>query len=569
MGQAMTGGDMDDSEVEQCRRRILSERDKLAAALSKPHEWQAQVLRQLIDENGDTEFGRQHGFARLRSIDDYREAVPIRDYAAFEPWIARAAAGERNVLTVEDPVLFFMSSGTTGDSKMIPVTPSFMRQTFFPFYFALWAGLIDHVPEALMRDDATYNLKFDPRKQYRVTPSGLPHLGISQVDFEGVFGERLIEPGTRAPWRALPVELADDDHVNRAYVRLCLAAQCDLRCIVGFNPALVAALPCQLALWWPRILKDIHDGTLCGQPTMAPNPGRASTLERLATYFGTLLPSHVWPNMRAICCWNTGISSLYMPRVAESFGPNVRVLPAPIAASEGPVALTLDRHATAGSPVVGAALHEFLDADEEIRADSETMNLSDLEIGREYHVVLSHVGGLYRYALGDVVRVVDRIGEVPRLEYAGRRTVSDSTGERLRESHIIRALKAALLATGQEVNNVTCHVEHDHQEKPRYGIAVAPRQPFRPSETNVLAAVFDRVLQDLACGYRDSRRNSRLGKPVFHITPPDAFFREWQARIASGTRPPQAKDRMFTHDGAFWRRLTGQADANDRVAEMT
>lgn len=557
-----------DSHMEQCRRRILTERDNLAAALSEPHEWQARVLRQMIEENSGTEFGLEHDFDRITSIDDYRKAVPIRDYAGFETWIARAAAGDRNVLTAEDPTLFFMSSGTTGDSKKIPVTRSFMRQTFFPFYFALWSGLVDHVPEALLRDDATYNLKFDPRKKYRTTLSGCPHLGVSQVDFEGMFGEPLIEPGTRAPWASLPVDLPDDDHVSRAYVRLCLAAQRDLRCIVGFNPALVAALPCQLALWWSRIVKDIHDGTICGQPAMAPDPGRASMLERLASYFGTLLPLHVWPNMRALCCWNTGISSLYMPRVAESFGPNVRVVPAPIAASEGPVALTLDRHATAGSPVVVGALHEFLDADEEIRADSETVNLLDLEIGREYHVVLSHIGGLYRYALGDVVRVIDRIGEVPRLEYAGRCTLSNSVGERLRESHIIRALKSALLATGQEVNNVTCHVEHGYQG-PRYGVAVAPRQPIRPSETNLLTAVFDRALQELACGYRDARQNGQLGMPVFHLATSDAFFREWQARIASGTRPPQAKDRMFTRDDALWRRMTGQLEVNNRAVEMT
>ena len=103
-------------------------------------------------------------FARIRTFDDYRKAVPIRDYAGLEPWIARAAVGESNVLTAEDPVLFFMSSGTTGDSKKIPVTRSFMRQTFFPFYFAMWAGLVDSFPETLLRNDATYNLKFDPRK---------------------------------------------------------------------------------------------------------------------------------------------------------------------------------------------------------------------------------------------------------------------------------------------------------------------------------------------------------------------------------------------------------------------
>jgi GH3 auxin-responsive promoter len=553
--------------AEQCRQRILVERDKLSAALRSPHEWQNRVLRQLIDENVETVFGRQHGFSRIRTLDDYRKAVPIRDYAGLEPWITRAAVGENNVLTAEDPVLFFMSSGTTGDSKKIPVTRSFMRQTFFPFYFAMWAGLIDSFPETLLRDDATYNLKFDPRKRYHATSSGRPHLGVSQVDFESTFGERLMEPGTRAPWASLPVELPDDDHVNRAYVRLRLAVQHDIRCIVGFNPALVAAMPRQLALWWPRIVKDLRDGTACGQPVTAPDPARASMLERLASYFGTLLPAHVWPNMQAIYCWNTSIASLYMRRVAESFGPNVSVLPAPVAASEGPVAVALDRHATAGSPVVAAAVHEFIGADEDIQPNSQTIDFSALETGREYHVVLSHVGGLYRYALGDVVRVIDRVRGVPRLEYAGRRTLSDAVGERLRESHVVRALKTALASTGLEINNVTCRVEAHPCKNTRYEFAVAPHQPFLASETKALAAAFDQALQDVARGYRDARRNARLEKPVFHVTAADAFFQEWQDRIASGIRPPQAKDRMFVRDDAVWRRLVRQAEANVLAVE--
>ncbi|UFZ04958.1 GH3 auxin-responsive promoter family protein [Bradyrhizobium ontarionense] len=546
-----------DDQLENCRLRMMAERNQLARSLTDTNSCQERVLRQLIAENADTDFGRLHHFSLLGSIADFKKAVPIRDYAEFEPWIDRAADGESNVLTAEDPVLFFMSSGTTGRNKKIPVTRSFMRQSFFPFYFAMWAGLVESVPEALLRDDATYSLKFDPHGRYPSTNSGRPHLGVSQTDFEGIFGESLIEPGTRAPWKHLPVKLADDDHLGRAYARLCMAAQHDLLCIVGLNPAMVAALPRQLALWWPRLAKDIRDGTVGGVPAMTPNPERAATLERLATYFGTLLPSHLWPNLRSLFCWNTGVSSLYMPRLAESFGTNVRVFPAPVAASEGPVAVTVDGHRSAGSPVVAAMLLEFIEADEDILPDSLTLGLSDLDAGREYHVIISQLGGLYRYALGDVVRVVDRLQGVPRLEYAGRRTLSNVAGERLRESQVVRAVKDALLSTGMEIGNVTCHVEQRGDDM-GYGVAIAPRGSFQAHEIGALEVRFDRALQDVSRCYRHARESGRLGKSVFHVTEPDAFFREWQARITSGVRPAQAKDRIFTSDAEIWRRLIGR-----------
>jgi hypothetical protein len=558
----MTGKSPAPSEEEKTfQQRVMTERENLRGTLRTAQDWHKRVLMQMLSENADTDFGRKHEFSAIRSLSDYRKAVPIRDYAGLEPWITRAANGESRVLTQEDPALFLMSSGTTGESKQIPVTRKYMSHAVFPFYFAMWAGLLESAPEVLARKDSTLNLKFDPRNDYRTTSSGKPHLGVSQVNIKGAFGENLMEPGTRAPWGKLPIDLPDDDHINRAYVRLRMASQHDLHCIIGFNPALVASVPRQLAMWWPRIVKEIHDGTINGQAIATPDPERARTLEQLATYFGTLLPSHVWPNMRTIYGWNAGVASLYMPRLAQSFGTRVNLLTAPIGASEGPIAVALDRHPTSGSLVVSAVVHEFLDADEDIQPHSDTMDFSQLEVGCEYHVIMSHVGGLYRYALGDVVRVIDFVDGVPRLEYAGRRTLSNAVGERLRESHITQALLTSLAQAGLEINNACCRVAPDEQAESRlYQVAIEPHIPFTAFETETLANAFDQALQKSASNYRQARRDGKLAAPKFYRTGKDAFFKEWQTRVASGIRPPQVKDRMFENDDAVWQRLLASAD---------
>src|SRR2546421_881744 len=474
------------------RRRVVAERDALRAALGTAADHQRRVLREVLAANAGTAFGVEHGFAGIRTPADFRAAVPIRDYDALAPWIDRAAAGASNVLSADDPVVFFMSSGSTGDSKKIPITRAFMEQTFFPFYYAAWANFAEHFPAVLAREDSTLNLKHDP-VPVGTTASGRPHAGASQIDFGTAFGEPLAaEPGSRAPWSSLPGHAADASHLDRAYLRLRLAVEADLRCVIGINPAMVAAVPHQLARWWPRIVKDLHDGTLGGHPHGTPNPERAAELDRLAGYHGTLLPAHVWPNLELIFCWTTGLASLYPPRLRESFGHRVTVLPAPVAASEGPVAVALDRHPTAGSLVVPAALYEFVEADQELRPDSPTMLFNELTEGQEYHVVLTHVGGLYRYALGDVVRVVDRVAGVPRVEYAGRRNLSDVAGERLREAHVVRALHGALGRCGLEVTNATCRpAPGGPGTAPRYEFALAPFRPFGDTETRALAAALD------------------------------------------------------------------------------
>jgi hypothetical protein len=158
------------------------------------------------------------------------------------------------------------------------------------------------------------------------TVSGRPHLGASQVDFGAAFGEPLsAEPGTRAPWMTLPIAVDDSDHLRKMYLRLRMAVEADVRAVIGINPAMVAALPYQLNLWWPDIVREVRDGTLGCARCLEPNPGRARELDALGEYFGTVRPAHVWPRMRVLFCWTTGIASLHLPRLRSEFGPDVSV----------------------------------------------------------------------------------------------------------------------------------------------------------------------------------------------------------------------------------------------------
>lgn len=557
----MKSADMwtDPARMRSYRERVLGERKNLAAALPYADDHQRRVLTELVERNAGTEYGRAHSFGAIRSLDDFRKAVPINDYSALAPWIERMAAGESNLLSADDPAVYFTSSGTTGAHKKIPVTAGFMRRTFFPFYYAAWAPLIQHYPDVLDRPDAVLNLKHDPRPAPPTTASGRPHVGASQVDLGSRFGEPLsAEPGTFAPWGTLPVPIEENDHLEKTYLRLRLAVTSDVRCVIGINPAMVAALPYQLNLWWPRLVKEIRDGTLGGVPFGSPDPERALALERMADHFGTLRPAHVWPHMRALFFWTTGMASLYLPRLREEFGPGVVTLPAPVAASEGPVGVALDRHGSAGSLVVTASVYEFLDAESDIKPDAATLTMHELEPGRDYHVIFSHIGGMYRYAVGDVVRVVDRVGGVPRVEYAGRSTRSDAVGERLRDAQVIRALAAAAEATGLDVRNAACRVTDPLDDAvPRYEFALAARGEWSEQETNRFAAELDTAIGREAVTYRTARSGGRLDIAAVRRLDGDAFLRDWHARVATGIRPTQVKDRMFRQDPTHWEQLTG------------
>ena len=85
-------------------------------------EDQRRILKELLRTGRRTEFGRDHGF---KDVDDYtafRQAVPIRDYEGFRPWIDRIKEGRHNVLWKGVPIYFAKTSGTTSGVKYIPIT---------------------------------------------------------------------------------------------------------------------------------------------------------------------------------------------------------------------------------------------------------------------------------------------------------------------------------------------------------------------------------------------------------------------------------------------------------------
>src|SRR4030095_1699294 len=92
-------------------------------ACQHPRRAQERLLRDVLQRNKDTSFGRKHGFARIKTLAAYQKNVPICTYEDLKPYIDAELRGQHGQLTAEKPVLFAMTSGTTGDAKYIPVTP--------------------------------------------------------------------------------------------------------------------------------------------------------------------------------------------------------------------------------------------------------------------------------------------------------------------------------------------------------------------------------------------------------------------------------------------------------------
>jgi len=93
---------------------------------NSPIETQQKVLNQLILEGAKTAFGKDHDFEKISTYEEFRKAVPIRDYEGLKPYVDRVVDGEENVLWPGKPLYFAKTSGTTSGAKYIPLTKASM-----------------------------------------------------------------------------------------------------------------------------------------------------------------------------------------------------------------------------------------------------------------------------------------------------------------------------------------------------------------------------------------------------------------------------------------------------------
>src|SRR5438105_3733504 len=91
-------------------------------ARRNPRRTQEVNLFRFLRRNAGSAYGRRFGFAKLRSVAEFQEAVPVVTYDDLEPWVERIGRGEPGVLTTEPVVMMEKTSGSAGAATYVPDT---------------------------------------------------------------------------------------------------------------------------------------------------------------------------------------------------------------------------------------------------------------------------------------------------------------------------------------------------------------------------------------------------------------------------------------------------------------
>ena len=90
---------------------------------SNPMKIQEELLMKILQDNKDTEYGKQYGFKSIHSIEEFRSSLPLTKYDDYSEYIRRMSEkGEKNLITSYDIAIYNKSSGTVGTPKRIPMT---------------------------------------------------------------------------------------------------------------------------------------------------------------------------------------------------------------------------------------------------------------------------------------------------------------------------------------------------------------------------------------------------------------------------------------------------------------
>jgi hypothetical protein len=405
------------------------------SALANPEEVQRRLLLRLLKQNQGCAFGRRYGFESIDNVREYQERVPVVTYEDLAPWIERIKMGERGVLTTEPVLAFEKSSGSASAAKYIPYTQTLRKQ--FHSALAPWITDMHRAFPGIARGCA-YWVVTPLSREREVTPGGIPIGFESDTEYFGLVQQRILRKTM-----AVPPELARVPELeNCIYLTLRFLLQArSLTFISVWSPSFLLILLDRLEQHGERLVRDLFNGRASmGNPVSPKLTGslvrdarQASNLQAMLRR-GRIEPGHLWPQLELISCWTSAASASMRSGVEQRF-PGVSIQGKGLLATEGIVSIPIEQYKT---PVAAVTSHflEFLDED-----SAACRLISELEKDREYSVILSTGGGLWRYRLADRVRVTGFAERTPLLEFVGKEDcVSDLRGEKLNALFVAKTL---------------------------------------------------------------------------------------------------------------------------------
>ena len=555
------------------RRRMRTLGRQFLAATADCRTAQQTVLRDLLKLNGNSDFGREHGLDRATNTEEFRRCIQVSNYEYSRPWIEKLKPGHQAaMLGPDNPLLMFtLSSGTTADTKFIPVSRRFLDD--YRRGWKTWAifAYDDHFVATGQKI-----VQFVSHHEQFHSEGGTPCGNISGL------AARMQSPFVIRFMYTIPFEVAQIENPEAKYYAAMRAGVADGRVgtVTTANPSTLLHVARFADKHRETLIRDISDGTLSSEFAIAgdirteltrrlkPQRRRAAELERIVERTGHLYPKDYWDNTQFLAVWTGGSCAAYFESVRECFG-DLPTRDHGLHASEGRMTIPLEDNCCDGVLDVMSNFFEFIPADEYGTQDPTVLEAHQLDIDTDYYILLTTGSGLYRYDICDVVRCTGFCGTTPLLRFLHKGAhIANLTGEKISESQIVESVRLGTDVLEIELDQFTAMPVWG--EPPGYRLVIEETGASSLSTWDQLADRVDRSLQELNMEYREKRSTGRLAPLQLTQIPAGSWSRfASKRRQKSGGSLEQYKhpclipdlesSNAFLRDFAPGSGLTGQA----------
>ncbi|MBR6228366.1 MAG: GH3 auxin-responsive promoter family protein [Eubacterium sp.] len=477
-----------------------------------------ELLRQILDENKNTEYGRLYNFSEIYNINEYKKRVPLTTYDDYEAYVDRMREGEKEVLTSYEVMTYCTTSGTSKNRvKYIPQTRK---------QYEVYGEHLDAFPDRFMEEHGGKRLY---QQTFRTEPGGAdPEMLVSEQWYKYKAETGRMDFDSYVGGKAL---LFDREKCDPIFAR-CYAAllERDLRIIEAVFLYDEYHFFTYLEHYYDRLLhamkthvipeKLVPSETMREAVLFLPIPeGRVDEIEKAAEGGFEGIAHRLWPGLSLL----VGASNRSFFAESEGLDYYTKGIPRyynMYTMSEMFVANCIGEDDFRYRIFMDHGFFEFLPCEKEDGED--TLTAEECEIGGEYELIVTSYNGFYRYRTGDVLRVVSRQEGDPVVEFVRRRGMAlNIAGEKvsmvqLEES--IRRLREDGIAIAQ-----FCFAPSLDREAACYHVALAVSEE-PPFDDAGIADRLDTHLREINSGYAWIREMSYLDHPVVKTLAPERYF---------------------------------------------
>ncbi|WP_128756426.1 GH3 auxin-responsive promoter family protein [Leeuwenhoekiella aequorea] len=449
--------------------------------LKYPHDVQQELLHKLIQKARNTEIGKQYGFKEIRSYRNFAEQVPVRNYEDVQGLIERARKGENNIFWPSPVKLFAQSSGTTNaKSKYIPVSPEALEDCHYAASKDLLCVYLNNNPDSKLFTGKSLRLG-GSKRLYESNGTSYGDLSAILIDNMPFWAEFSSTPGNE-------VSLMSDWEVKM---------QAIVQETIQEKVTSLAGVPS----WMLVLLNNILETT-----------GKNELME-------------IWPDLEVY--FHGGVSFDPYRQQYHKLFPNQKFKYYEIFnASEGFFALQ-DKNDTNDLLLMldYGIFYEFIPMDQHGRDGEKIIPLSEVELGKNYAIIITTNSGLWRYKVGDTVRFTSI--NPYRIRVSGRTKHHINTfGEELIIENAEVALKKATALTQSEIVDYTAApIFMVDKEKGAHEWFIEFK--VEPKDKQKFNRIFDIALQEINSDYEAKRKNNMtLNPPTIHYARTNLFY-DW------------------------------------------